>query len=419
MPQGYVARGTGSSPPRAHRREIPRDRDPADRRLEAPAPRSSHDDHPQGRIRGPLPEPRAAPPRLPPDRQSRAGPVRWIAVARRDALRPARRDGDEVDRIAATVIGMACRVPAATRSRSSSTHASRSREPRSRAARSSRRSARRADACGLRLTDALCVGGDGWGSYLDPLHAGHPVALRTRRRARGARPRLTPTSRRAPNSPKRRTADRAAVAEAMESLAAAIALTCGKDAAPDDHRGEPTAERTPRPPALIRADALDDVPALFEEALSWDAASPRPLDAAILAWCLRRPALRDVALVQWWVGTLRRRRGARRAAAVGGGRGIPGPPRAAHVGRGRPTRRGRLDRRPGAPARGGDAEPVAYRAGALAAAPGSRGRSGGRRTPTSTPVARIEAGARTRPRRARPRHAWAPGTCRTGRSDAA
>ena len=56
------------------------------------------------------------------------------------------------------------------------------------------------------------------------------------------------------------------------------------------------------PQALATVCALDDLPTLFEEALGWDAASLEPFDAAALTWCLARPALRDIALVQWCGG---------------------------------------------------------------------------------------------------------------------
>ena len=55
--------------------------------------------------------------------------------------------------------------------------------------------------------------------------------------------------------------------------------------------------------ALSAAVALDDLPTLFESALAWDAASLAPFDAATLGWCLSRPALRDIALVQWCAGS--------------------------------------------------------------------------------------------------------------------
>jgi hypothetical protein len=53
------------------------------------------------------------------------------------------------------------------------------------------------------------------------------------------------------------------------------------------------------PAALQAACALDDLPALFERALSWNPDDLAPMDAASIGWCLARAGLRDVALVQW------------------------------------------------------------------------------------------------------------------------
>ena len=47
--------------------------------------------------------------------------------------------------------------------------------------------------------------------------------------------------------------------------------------------------------ALEAACELDDLPALFEAALTWHP-SAEPMHAAMLGWCLSRPSLRDIAL---------------------------------------------------------------------------------------------------------------------------
>ncbi len=153
--------------------------------------------------------------------------------------------------------------------------------------------ARSADACGLRLVDAFTIGANGWGSHGD------------RDLPPGGRPLdelilQTPVPGRAPAGdqssgaklPRRSAEDRRVTERALRSLATALEVICGIPA---------DAERESRvdPAALEAACLLDDLPTLFEDALEWPAAELTPMRAAILGWCLARPALRDVALVQW------------------------------------------------------------------------------------------------------------------------
>nr|BFF09341.1 hypothetical protein GCM10025699_06440 [Microbacterium flavescens] len=75
---------------------------------------------------------------------------------------------DAVDRVAATVIGTVCRLPDADAVAAITfTDAAFGEENRMPHTGLLRALERRADACGLRLTDALCVAKDGWGSLLD------------------------------------------------------------------------------------------------------------------------------------------------------------------------------------------------------------------------------------------------------------
>jgi hypothetical protein len=56
------------------------------------------------------------------------------------------------------------------------------------------------------------------------------------------------------------------------------------------------------PAALAAASDLDDLPHFFDAALAAPGAAPAttaPFHAALLVWCLARPALRDVALATW------------------------------------------------------------------------------------------------------------------------
>ncbi len=160
----------------------------------------------------------------------------------------------------------------------------------------------KADACGLDVVDALCVAADGWGSYLDPecptegrpsRELDRPGLLDGLDRDLGA---PEPDQGIGTELPAADLAQTERTARALRSLDAALdaveAATAGKGRA----RGDLAALD---PQALAAACALDDVPALFEDALEWDPAALRAFDAAAVIWCLQRPALRDVALMQW------------------------------------------------------------------------------------------------------------------------
>lgn len=158
---------------------------------------------------------------------------------------------------------------------------------------------RAADACGLHLGDAITVAADGWGSHLDPRTPaeGRPLADITgpRRDADDRMPLPAVTGGDQASGaalPRRRAAERRTVGKALHALEAAIDLVCGvpridEDAPPLDAE------------ILSAVGELDDPPALFEDALRGDPASVSPLRTALLVWCLSRPSLRDVALVQW------------------------------------------------------------------------------------------------------------------------
>ncbi|MBU4466243.1 MAG: DUF4192 domain-containing protein, partial [Actinobacteria bacterium] len=82
---------------------------------------------------------------------------------------PETSDSDEIARIASTCIGMVCRIPGAdgvaaviyTDAAYLTPGESTTGDGLARAL------LQRADSCGLRVTDALCVAADAWGSYLD------------------------------------------------------------------------------------------------------------------------------------------------------------------------------------------------------------------------------------------------------------
>lgn len=240
---------------------------------------------------------------------------------------PESRDVDDLGRTAATVMGMICRIPDADAVACVAyTDASLSDGiPHAALAQALED---RADECGLRLTDALCVGADGWGSYLDlDLPAGgRPLedldAPETERHLEVAEGDQSTGS----HLPPADLAERERVGRALLALDAAVRVICGPDAAsgrasrgPAGGRSakkssahERSLESDPAPDEMLAARIdpqalealclLDDLPALFEEALMWDADALSPYEAAALVWCLARPALRDVALVGWCGG---------------------------------------------------------------------------------------------------------------------
>ncbi len=157
----------------------------------------------------------------------------------------------------------------------------------------------RARECGLPVVDALVVAGNGWGSYLDddvPVggHSLESIAARDDLPL-AATPWGAVASDQSAGArlPAPAAGQRRGVAQALRSLEAALEAICGipRVAGDDDSRIDPA--------ALQAACELDDLPELFEQSLAWDPAALTPMQAAMLGWCLARPALRDVALVQW------------------------------------------------------------------------------------------------------------------------
>lgn len=209
-------------------------------------------------------------------------------------------DDESVDAAAATVIGMVCRLPDADAAAfvvyTDETFAGGMPSTALSAALRDR-----ADACGIRVTDALCVGADAWGSYFDadlppggrdlaelgdePGGAEH-LGIAEGDQATGA------------TLPEIDDLERADIARALVSLGDAVALVCG----PDVDRDVPDVDARIDPAALSAVCMLDDLPALFEDALRFDPEDISPYEDAALIWCLSRPALRDIALVEWCGG---------------------------------------------------------------------------------------------------------------------
>ncbi|MFJ6678259.1 DUF4192 family protein [Microbacterium sp. NPDC091382] len=146
-----------------------------------------------------------------------------------------------------------------------------------------------ADACGLEVVDILTVAGTGWGSHYDERMppGGRPLAELERHL-----PPLEGDQLEGASLPAAEPAATASVEVALRSLESALAVLCGIPAVDE------AAERID-PAALEAGCALDDLPGLYEGCLAWNPVDLDPMRTAVLAWCLARPSLRDVALVQW------------------------------------------------------------------------------------------------------------------------
>lgn len=147
----------------------------------------------------------------------------------------------------------------------------------------------RAGICGLRVLDALVVGPDAWACYLDP--AGAPPGLLSE---------ISDAAARVPDGLPRTDQFSAAALPAVDAEAVEWVARLLGDV--DDALGRPRDRR--RLPLARRAQAdevvslLTDPPALFERAVTATGGMRSPVIAA-LAFCLERPSLRDVALMQW------------------------------------------------------------------------------------------------------------------------
>jgi len=205
-------------------------------------------------------------------------------------------DADDVEAYAATCVGMVCRVESAESVAlvvfDDAPFDADGTPPRDELARAL---VSKADACGLRIVDALCVASDGWGSFVRPELSPRSLA-ELEVDPFGAEQLAEPDGDQWSGSdlPEVDDTDAAAVESALEALAGAVVLLCSDAALDETERVDPQ--------ALDAAVALDDLPTLFERMLAWDATRLEPFDVATAAWCLSRPALRDIALVGWTAG---------------------------------------------------------------------------------------------------------------------
>lgn len=232
---------------------------------------------------------------------------------------PTSEEEDQIDRITATFIGMVCRLPdadaVAAVAYTEDAFADTGMPHRDLIAGLERR----ADACGVRMTDALVVAADAWGSYLDPACPPHGRSLEDLAdEPEGARHLEVAEGDQSAGAelPRVDLAVKERTAHALSALDGAVLLLCGPESAypPTSAGTDSGAEGAPLPAhnasdgrrvdprALATVCELDDLPTLFEQALDWSVENIDAFDAAALVWCLARPALRDIALVQWCGG---------------------------------------------------------------------------------------------------------------------
>lgn len=181
----------------------------------------------------------------------------------------------------------------------------------------------RADACGLRVSDALCVASDAWCSYLETPGSSHALTELDASPARNAVPgdiaNVSGDQSTGIELPVADFAERERVGVALERLTHALDTMLSGDDWPTTGSSRPgsawlddatvTLERASRGISLPgdgatlgtagALGALCDVPALFEDALGTPPEALGPDFIAALLLCLARPSMRDVALSQW------------------------------------------------------------------------------------------------------------------------
>lgn len=176
------------------------------------------------------------------------------------------------------------------------------------------RIAGRADECGLTVRGAHLVASDGWTTYGDPAPPRPLAEIEPPPDVDGGRGQVARDQHAGLELPRVGKAARRRVAEAIDALqgrvpgADAGGGSSGREGAggreasradgPSDGDAR-TADRPADPSAAADEEAIEDLPGVFEDALSWDPDDLHPTEAAVLALALGAPLLRDVALTQW------------------------------------------------------------------------------------------------------------------------
>ena len=147
---------------------------------------------------------------------------------------PDEAESEEIDRIAATLIGMVCRLPEADAVAAVAYTDERFDDDGMPHRDLIEALEKRADACGVRVTDALCVAADAWGSHLDPAcpRSGRPLD-ELGEEPRGAEHLTVAEGDQAAGSelPAVDLAEKERTARALLALEDAVQLLCGSESA--------------------------------------------------------------------------------------------------------------------------------------------------------------------------------------------
>ncbi|MEV7618829.1 DUF4192 family protein [Microbacterium sp. NPDC089321] len=141
---------------------------------------------------------------------------------------------------------------------------------------------------GLRVIEALCVTGEGWGDYLDDRSRMHPLdAIPTAPEVPGIGD-VSGDQLAGAELPSSDLRERERAGRALRDLGEAI-----------EHHMHGGVRSADDPMALLAAETmLADLPGFAEHVLEAPA-DDDPYACAALLWCLSRPPLRDAILVQW------------------------------------------------------------------------------------------------------------------------
>lgn len=147
----------------------------------------------------------------------------------------------------------------------------------------------RAGICGIRIIDALVVSPDGWASYLDPERTPHPLQEIQDAATPGLEPDVRSDQVAAAALPPGDEETSRGIVRLLDDAELALRATR------DRRRLSPARRRSAE--AVVAG--LADPPALFESAVTVPWTEGDLTRLAAMAFCLERPSLRDVALMQW------------------------------------------------------------------------------------------------------------------------